>query len=134
MVIALPRSIIHDPTILGNRWHLAGTQIAVGEVRLDHAAGGSETDYAYPGLTARELAACLAFDFPPTREAQVAFLSGVATVACVCGEDTAVSGDLAAPVHCVCGRAWQLGLVLFPVCETGTPPTDLPTPESVATA
>ena len=57
MVISLPRSIVHDPIIFGNRWHLAGTQIAIGGVRLDHAARGAARSYAYPGLSARELAA-----------------------------------------------------------------------------
>jgi hypothetical protein len=121
MSLPSPRRIISDPLILGGRWHLADSTLAVGEVRLDHAARRHQRGYRYPGLSAAELAACLAFDFPATRESTVAMLAGTAVIACACGEDTSVVGTLAKPIDCVCGRVWRLRLLLDIVHEHGAP-------------
>ena len=112
MLTTMLRRIIHDPLVLAGRWHIAGTEIAVGEVRLDHAARGSRRGYAYPGLSAEELAACLAFAFPATRESSVAMLAGVIVISCACGEDTSATGVLDDPIPCVCGRVWRSRLLL----------------------
>lgn len=108
------RAIIRDAAILGGRWHLAGSQIAIAEIRLDHAARGADVNYVYPDVTADELAAALAWDFPPIRDAAFSLLTGVAVIACVCGEDTTVAGMLEEPVRCVCGRSWHLRILLEP--------------------
>lgn len=113
------RPIVHDATNLGGRWPLAGSSIAVAEVCLDHAARGSERDYRYPGVSADELARCLDFSFPPVRDATVTIVTGTVAISCACGEETAVSGTLADPVHCVCGRRWRLTLLLQPLEEGG---------------
>jgi uncharacterized protein (DUF433 family) len=116
---SLPRPIVSDPLVLGGRWHVADTTVAVGEVRLDHAARGGPAGYAYPGLSRAELAACLAFAFPPTRESSVAMLAGTAVVSCACGEDTSAASGLDEPIHCVCGRVWRLRLLLNLVQDSG---------------
>jgi uncharacterized protein (DUF433 family) len=121
MRMTLLRRIIHDPLVLGGRWHVAGTTIPVGEVRLDHAARATVRDYAYPGLSAEELAACLAFPFPATRDSSVFLLAGVVVIACACGEDTSATGTLDDPIRCVCGRVWLLRLVLDLLQDQGTP-------------
>jgi hypothetical protein len=118
---SLPRLIVSDPLILGGRWHLADSTLAVGEVRLDHAARRHQRGYRYPGLSAAELAACLAFDFPATRESTVAMLAGTAVISCACGEDTSAVGSLGEPIDCVCGRVWRLRLLLDVVHEHGAP-------------
>jgi hypothetical protein len=116
------RLITHDPALLSGRWHLAGSQIAVAEVRLDHAAWrGRPEHYRYPGVSADELAECLDFTFPPIRESTLELLSGVVIVSCACGEDTPAIGPLNAPITCVCGRRWRLDLQLVPLEEGGAP-------------
>jgi uncharacterized protein (DUF433 family) len=112
MLSTTPRTIMRDPAILGGRWHLSGSSVAIAEIRLDHTARGTTPDYTYPGVTAEELAAALAWDFPPIREAAFSLLTGVGVIACLCGEDTAVAGTLEEPVRCVCGRTWQLRVLL----------------------
>ena len=121
---SLPRRIVNDPLILGGRWHLADTAIAIGEVRLDHAARGCQPGYRYPGLSPDELAACLAFDFPATREPSVGMLAGVVVIACVCGEDTSAVGGLNDPINCVCGRIWRLRLLLDLLRDSGRAVSD----------
>ena len=114
------RRIITDSRLLAGRWHVSGTTIAVGEVRLDHAARGSTPDYAYPGLSSDELAACLDFTFPPTRETSVAMLAGMIVISCACGEETSASGVLGDSIPCVCGRIWRVRVLLDAVQESGT--------------
>ncbi len=109
---SLPRPIVSHRLQLDGRWHLAGSTIAVGEVRLDHAAWGRDSSYRYPGVSADELASCLAFDFPAVRESSVAMLAGTTVVSCACGEDTTAAGGLDEPIQCVCGRVWRLRLLL----------------------
>ena len=109
------RSIVRDAAILGGRWHLAGSTIAVAEVRLDHGVSGARPRYAYPGVNAAELAACLAFGFPPIRASSVSLWAGTLVVACACGEDTALAGDLDQPIRCVCGRVQRLRIRLEPL-------------------
>ena len=76
------------------------------------AARSRRRGYRYPGPSADELAACLAFAFPPTRESSVSMLAGVVVISCACGEDTSASGELGDPICCVCGRVWQVRLLL----------------------
>jgi hypothetical protein len=122
MSTSLSRLITHDPALLAGRWHLAGTQIAVAEVRLDFAAWrGRAEHYRYPGVSAVELENCLTFTFPPVRESNLSLLSGVVIISCACGEDTAAVGPLDAPVQCVCGRRWRIDLRLIPLEEAGVP-------------
>ena len=120
----LPRPIVHDPDLLSGRWHLAGTSIAVGEIRLDHAISGSRPGYANPGVSSPELAACLEFGFPPVRDSTVSLLAGTAMIACACGEDTAAVGSASAPIPCVCGRVWRIRLLLESVVGSGASPRD----------
>ena len=124
MVTSTLRRIIHDPRVLAGRWHISGTEIAIGEVRLDHAARGATRGYAYPGLSAEELADCLAFSFPPIRDSTVTMLAGVIVISCACGEDTSAVGALADPIPCVCGRVWRLRLLLDLLQEQGQPAHD----------
>ena len=124
MLVSSLRRIVRDPLILAGRWHVAGTTIPVGEVRLDHAARGYTKGYAYPGLTADELAACLTFPFPATRESSVAMLAWVVVISCACGEDTSVSGGLGDAITCVCGRVWRLRLVLDLLQDQGRSAAD----------
>jgi uncharacterized protein (DUF433 family) len=121
----LARTIIRDPYQLSGRWHLAGTKFAVAEIRLDHAARGTEDGYRFPGVTAAELTNCLAFVFPPIRESRVALTVGTAVVACACGEDTPVIGSLLEPVACVCGRKWRISLILEPIEEASIPASSI---------
>ena len=116
---SVPRRIVSDPQVLGGRWHVADTTVAVGEVSLDHATNGCHAGYTYPSLSRAELAACLVFDFPPTRESGVAMLAGTVVVSCACGEDISAAGGLDEPVHCVCGRVWRLRLLLNLVQDGG---------------
>ena len=94
------RPIIHDVAILGGRWHLAGSSIAVAEVWLDHAARGSERNYRYPGVSADELARCLDFSFPLVRDATVTIVTG-------------------AVAYLRLWRRWRLTLLLQPLEEAG---------------
>ena len=116
---SLPRPIVSHRLQLDGRWHLAGSTIAVGEVRLDPAAWGPDSSYRYTGVSADELASCLAFDFPAVRESSVAMLAGTTVVSCACGEDTTAAGGLDEPIQCVCGRVWRLRLLLTLVQDGG---------------
>jgi uncharacterized protein (DUF433 family) len=110
--LAPPRAIVRDPLILGGRWCLDGTTLAVAEIRADYHAVPKRrrTAYRYQDVTADELEAVLGFSFPMIRATQVNFLYGAVIVVCECGEDTpaALTAIQTEPVHCVCGRKWWI--------------------------
>ena len=115
------RDIVRDAAILAGRWHLAGTNFAIVEIKADyqatHAANGAVNgSYRYMDVTAEELASVLAFDFPMIRETRVQHLQGAFVVECECGEDTpAFLGDLRTEaVRCICGREWWIRMYAEP--------------------
>jgi uncharacterized protein (DUF433 family) len=110
------RPIVRDPDVLGGRWHFAGTTITVADVRLllsaaDPAhAQDTLAIYAAAGLTAEDLAAAQAFDFPDLHEVSIELTVPRVTVNCVCGEHTTVTaaGPALSLVPCPCGRTWRI--------------------------
>lgn len=117
------RSIVSNPAVLSGRWRLDGTSIAVGEIRLDFAAwAGNPARYRYPGISAAEQAAVLAFDFPAVREPNMSVVYSGLVIACSCGEDTSVTAlQILEPVLCVCGRIWRVRIMLEPMRSDGQP-------------
>ena len=114
----LQRSIVHEPTILSGRWRIAGTQIAIAEICLDHrdAQPLDGEPYQYRGLSSAEIQAALDFDFPAIRENQTSMLLAMLTVHCECGEDThqTLSGWPELDIDCVCGRVWSVQVTVAP--------------------
>jgi uncharacterized protein (DUF433 family) len=114
----LQRSIIHDPTILSGRWHIAGTQIAVAEVCLDYrdTQPVDSNPYHYNGLTRAEIQSALDFSFPAIRETHTSMVLAMLTIHCECGEDThqTLTGWPELDIDCVCGRVWSVQLTVVP--------------------
>jgi uncharacterized protein (DUF433 family) len=103
------REIVHDPNVMGGRWHFSGTGVAIAAVRQDHKSL-SERDgsYRYMNLTDEEIARALAFDFPAVRSSELDVQYASVTMHCVCGEDTphATTWPGEIQVECPCGRVW----------------------------
>lgn len=79
------------PDYLSGRWRLVDTRMPVRTIVSVHRAGWDldEINRQYGGLdlTAEELAACLAWPFPPLHGGPLLeFDSGDETLRCVCGE------------------------------------------------
>jgi uncharacterized protein (DUF433 family) len=122
------RKIVRDPAILAGRWRLAGTMLPIAEVRNDFYLGhtGPLASYRFAGLTAEDIAAVLAFDFPAIQEPTVELRPASVVVHCACGETTEQFGDgwPETEVDCVCGRCWCVRLTLEP-SRAGTARLDL---------
>jgi uncharacterized protein (DUF433 family) len=104
------KRIVRQPGVLGGRWHFEGTQLAVADVRADHAAYASQDGpYHFAGLSQADVEAALAFEFPSTRDTAVQVEYMAVTVHCTCGEDThkAMIGP-SHSVECDCGRTWRI--------------------------
>jgi uncharacterized protein (DUF433 family) len=110
------RAIVRDSKILDGRWHFEGTTITVAEVRQRFGAGEAtqirhtaET-YERAGLSAEDLAAAQAFEFPKLRDVTVDVVMASMVVNCVCGEHTAaaVVGPGTSVVTCPCNRTWRI--------------------------
>ena len=118
MLDVLSRTIDHNPDVLFNRWHFAGTEIPVAEVLLDYRA---ETDrnpdtYEFLDRSTDEIRSALSFSFPAVRTVSISSAFLVLTIACECGEDTyrTINGDWTDDVQCVCGRIWSVMLAVVP--------------------
>lgn len=114
-----PRPIIHDPAVLDGRWHFAGTLIAVAEVRSDYYSARDDGDphpYHYAGLTDKEVAAALSFQFPNMRDTTVEVEYASLTVHCTCGESTPATGvwPMISVVECPCRRRWRITVEPIP--------------------
>jgi uncharacterized protein (DUF433 family) len=112
------REIVRDPTVLDGRWHFAGTEIPIANVRSDytHCPPDEQADYHFPNLSAEEVAAALAFAFPAIRSTEVEIQYASVAVHCECGETTAqATAWPSIIVDCVCGREWRLSIQIEPV-------------------
>lgn len=116
-----PRPIVRDPSIFKGRWRIEGTLLFVADIRRDHLANeaGVREAYRKAGLTAEELDAVLAFNFPAIREVRVEPEFVAAMVHCECGESTRF--PVVAPTFetppCICGRRWQTPIGIQPASE-----------------
>jgi uncharacterized protein (DUF433 family) len=112
------RTIVRHPEVLEGRWHFDGTGILVAEVVRSYWSGfaGTGEEFRFCDLSGAELAAALAFDFPPVREASVELRPALIQANCVCGESTTIvtTGDNEAEIVCPCGRAWNVHLTVEP--------------------
>ena len=112
------RLIVHDPDILSGRWHVAGTQIAIADICLDHrdAQPVDGEPYQYRDLTSAEIQHALDWEFPAVRETHTSMLLAMLTVHCECGEDThqTVSEWPVLDIDCVCGRIWGVKVIVVP--------------------
>ena len=112
------REIARDPTVLDGRWHFAGTQIPIANVRTDyhHSTPDEQAAYRFPNLSGEEVDAALAFEFPAIRSTEVEIQYASVIVSCECGEAT--SQATAWPtviVDCVCKREWRISIQIEPV-------------------
>lgn len=87
----------------------------IADVRNDFYLGhdGPIETYSFAGLSAADIAAVMAFDFPALRDSTVELRAASVVVHCACGEATEQfsGGWPETEVDCVCGRCWCVRLI-----------------------
>ena len=121
-----PRPIVRDPEVLGGRWRLSGTMVAIAEIRRSAHLGREalKQRYAMIDLSDAEIDAILAFTFPAVRDPGISIHTTTMTIHCPCGEATDVPREQVVKGDCVCGRVWRVTAEIELMDKAGEP--DIP--------
>jgi uncharacterized protein (DUF433 family) len=104
--------ISSDPDIDGGQWRIAGTLIAVSDVRESVEIGdidGLRKCYIDPYITDELIAACVAWTFPTVAsEPRVMFDYDDIIVRCTCGENAGYEINGTLDPCPGCGKRWRV--------------------------